>query len=266
MVWFCLRSLFTKYGWLFIRHIAVHHPIRTVKALFHARIKNKDIVSVSVKNTKDLIKPDKSIVGVGFCMKPKDPACPSLDDLHGCKYFEEYYKDAIIPEPCKDCYIKKMGLAALKSRSAFYIMTSAKDILFDVFKPTIDTGKFETGAFVLCRYSFKPFFIGMHISGIKGFMFPFCAGDCRDYKTWIKADRGEKADRTELDIETQAKIKALFCESLNDTEQAIKLEKRDNIFYPICNRIANAQDITQATKDFIRPDDEVFCGDANIWD
>ena len=122
-------------------------------------------------------------------------------------------------------------MAALESKSAFYIMTSAKDILFDVFKQAMDSGKFVSGVFILCRYSFKPFFTGMYASGIKGAMFPFCEGDCRDYGTWSRADRGEKAERTEVSAGTRATIESLFRAGADASDPAPEIKKEGNIFY-----------------------------------
>lgn len=236
MLWFCMRSLFTQYGWLFIRHIALHHPIKTVKALCSARrAKYGESLLVSTRDAKDLLQPQGSIVGVGFCMKPQTIPCPSGNDLHGCKYLESYGRnsEACMPKPCTECYIQKIGLAALRAHAAFYIMTSARDILFDVFKPALENDAFKTGLFMLCRYSFRPFFVGMHVSGIEGIMFPYASGDCRDYTTWKKADRGEKDETTELDPGVKDRIEDLIGKGFCDTGSIVKFEKRNHIFYPV---------------------------------
>ncbi len=234
MFWFCLRSLFTEYGRLFLRHVALVHPVKTIRAMRRSRGKREgDFVAQSATCTPDFLDSGKSIVGLGFCMKPKHTPCPSGRDLHGCHYLERCAEDpgAQIPPACRDCYIRKTGLAALRRGSAFYVMTSAKDILFDVFKPSIETGTFETGVFTLCRYSFRPFFTGMYLSGIRGFLFPFCEGDCRDYKTWTRADRGEKDEQTFLTQDAQGMIETLLGGEQTDG-QTVSFEKRGNIFYP----------------------------------
>ncbi len=233
MFWFCVRSLFSEYGRLFLRHIALAHPVKTVRALFRSRGKREGDFAAQSAEYGAFALGRRSIVGLGFCMKPKDAPCPSGSDLHGCGYLERYAANggAQVPPACRDCYIRKTGLAALRRGSAFYIMTSAKDILFDVFKPSLETGKFETGVFTLCRYSFQPFFTGMCISGIRGFLFPFCEGDCRDYKTWTRADRGEKDEQTFLTQDARSMIETLLGGERTG-EGDVSFEKRGNVFYP----------------------------------
>ena len=235
MLEFYLRSLFTRYGWLFIRHVAVFRPFKTIKAFFKSlNLKSKNMLIVGDKHQQSIPEQAVDIVGTGFCLKPKNPPCPSKNDLHGCKYLEEYYfKKPDIPSLCKNCYIRKTGLAALRSNSAFYIMTSARDILFDVFKPSLNYNTYSSGLFMLCRYSFKPFFIGMYASGIKGFMFAFSSGDCSDYKTWLKADRGEKDDMTQLDNDSQKRIEHLLDGTKYDNDKTLKFIKKANVFYPV---------------------------------
>ena len=234
MFWFYLRSLFSKYGWLFIRHVALFRPGKVVKAFFMSlNINSRHDLLVKQKRSDYNSESGKSIVGIGFCMKPKDPPCPSLNDLHGCRYFEEFYKydPADVPKACSGCYIKKAGTRALYASSAFYIMTSAKDILFDVYKPALNSKNFDSGVFIMCAYSFKPFFIAMYSAGLEGRIFPFCSGDCRDYSSWIKADRGEKPEQTKLVSETQNKIELLLSK-MPQNKNILRFEKKGNIFYP----------------------------------
>ena len=237
MLWFNLRSLFTRYGWLFLHRICLLHPIKAFKALLRARKINinDNFVSVSVDDPKEAMEYKKRIVGIGFCMKPRNLLCPSNTANHDCYYLERLAcsKDFAVPDACRECYIRKTGLASLRANAAFYIMTSAKDILFDVYKPALKK-EFEAGYFILCRYSFKPFFVGMEASGIKGCMFPFDKGDCRDYDTWSRADIGEKADRTTLACNTREHIETLIGEAAGNSGRIPKFEKRGNIFYPIC--------------------------------
>ena len=60
-------------------------------------------------------------------------------------------------------------------------MTSARDILDDVYVPALEDRRFTTGLFVLCRYSFKPFAVGVVASGMSATLLPLNEGDCRDY-------------------------------------------------------------------------------------
>ena len=121
---------------------------------------------------------------------------------------------------------------ALKTGAAFYVMTSAKDILFDVFTPALDEGRFSSGLFVLCRYSLRPFAVGMLASGIRGWLFPFERGDCRDYRTWLQADRGIKEEQTEINEPNQRTIRALLANAAKEPTPDTRFERRGNVLYP----------------------------------
>jgi hypothetical protein len=70
-------------------------------------------------------------------------------------------------------------MRALRAGSAFYVMTSARDILGDVYVPALERRRFATGLFVLCRYSFGPFAVGVLASGMSARLLPLGSGDCR---------------------------------------------------------------------------------------
>jgi hypothetical protein len=119
----------------------------------------------------------------------------------------------------------------LRTGGAFYIMTSARDILLDVFAPALDDGAFTSGLFVLCRYSLRPFAVGLLASGMQGWMFPFARGDCQDYQTWLQADRGVKEERTEIDKPTQERIRELLRGAAQKPSTATQFERRGNVLY-----------------------------------
>ena len=237
MTGFALRSLFTGYGWSFIRHVALPHPLKTLRAARLARHAAAAADgSVSIGSTgKTTADQQARITGVGFCLKPTENRCPSKGDLHGCRYLENsYLKDAEqMPAPCRDCVIREIGAAALQSGGAFYVMTSARDILFDVFKPALNKGAFRRGRFLLCRYSFQPFLVGLYAAGIDGTLYPFCDGDCRDYKTWLKADKGIKNEQTKLTPETRAELAEQIESEADHAGNVVRVERRGNIYYPI---------------------------------
>jgi hypothetical protein len=176
----------------------------------------------------------RTIVGVGFCLKPTDPPCPSGRSNHDCQYFEAppQLLDNDIPEPCRQCAIREIGEKALRSGSAFYIMTSARDILFDVFIPALNKDHFSTGLFALCRYSFEPFAVGLLASGIQGRLFPYKSGDCADYRTWLQADRGIKDDQTFTSDQIHEKIIGILKNAEKETASPIKIHRQGNILYP----------------------------------
>lgn len=57
------------------------------------------------------------------------------------------------------------------------------------------SGRFNHDCAYLCRYSFQPFAAGMLAAGIRGRLVAFASGDCRDYRTWVRADVGIKEER-----------------------------------------------------------------------
>jgi hypothetical protein len=122
-------------------------------------------------------------------------------------------------------------VAALKTDSAFYIMTSARDILLDVFEPSLCEGRFTSGLFVLCRYSLQPFAAGMSASGIRGCMFPFHQGDCRNYRAWLQADRGIKEEQTEIHDSTRAAIERILASAAKQPTSTAQFQKQENVFF-----------------------------------
>ena len=85
---------------------------------------------------------------------------------------------------------------------------------------------------MLCRYSMRPFAVGLLASGIRGWLLPFEKGDCRDYKTWLQADRGIKEEQTEINEQNQRTIRELIGNATKKTLLDIQFEKRGNVFYP----------------------------------
>lgn len=236
MLAFCLHSLFREYGWQFIRRVALPHPVRTATAIIDSGALDfsGDMTSISNEALNRSFEGASSIVGVGFCLKPMNPPCPSGRSNHDCHYLEHllHFGALDIPVSCRQCAIKKIGVMTLKTGSAFYIMTSARDILFDVFKPALDDGIFSLGLFMLCRYSMRPFAVGLLASGIRGWLFPFEKGDCQDYKTWLQADRGIKEDQTEINEPNQRTIRELLGNAAKEPSPASQFERRGNVFYP----------------------------------
>ena len=228
MMWsFCLHSVFREYGWQFFRRIAAPHPVKTVKAFLLA---GKIDISAGMTRLSGPCSPGmRSIVGVGFCLKPMDPPCPSGRANHDCLCIEQ--PPISEPPACRNCAIREFGMLALKTGSAFYIMTSARDILLDVFAPSLREGRFTSALFVLCRYSLRPFAVGMLASGIRGCIFQFKQGDCRDYRTWLLADRGIKNEQTEILDSTRAMIREIFASAPKESMPAVRFDKRGNVFF-----------------------------------
>lgn len=232
---FCLQSLFSEYGWQFIRQMALPHPVRTTKAILNCGTLefSDDMPVMCIETPGRNLEGAHSIVGVGFCLKPMNPPCPSGRSNHDCHYLEHLHHAGVsdIPIACRHCIIREIGIMALKTSAVFYIMTSARDILFDVFKPAITEGKFSSGLFLLCRYSLRPFAVGLLASGIRGRLFTFETGDCRDYKTWLMADRGIKEEQTGIDERTQRTIRELLMNADLNSMPDARFERQGNVFY-----------------------------------
>jgi hypothetical protein len=233
---FCLRSLFREYGWQFFGRVALPHPLRTARAVLDSGALDVSGTTIAVSPGGPVpgLEGGRSIVGLGFCLKPASPPCPSGRPNHDCQYLENLPRSGAqdTPASCRQCAIREIGLLALQSGAAVYIMTSAKDILFDVFVPALDRGRVSSGAFALCGYSVRPFAVGLLASGIRGWLFPFANGDCRDYKTWLLADRGIKDEQTALEAPKLRTLRGLLEAAVKETTPATRFEKRGHVLFP----------------------------------
>ena len=234
---FCLHSLFREYGWQFFRRIALPHPLKTAKAVrASGRLDySGDVTHLGTEDPGRAFGGAGSIVGVGFCLKPLDPPCPSGRFNHDCRFLETlpHSETTDIPAACRQCAIREIGTLARQAGAAVYVMTSAKDILLDVFAPALDEGRFTAGLFALCRYSLRPFAVGLLAGGMRGWMFPFETGDCRDYRTWLRADRGTKEERTEIKPSNRSAIREFLREAAQESPRATGFEKRGNVLFPL---------------------------------
>ena len=232
---FCLNSLFREYGWLFFRRMALPHPVKTAKAFLASGAidPSPGVIDVPAAGRGEGLEGGRSVVGVGFCLKPMDPPCPSGRANHDCMYLENL-AGAEAPDAhlaCRECTIREIGTEALRSGAAFYVMTSAKDILLDVFAPALDERRFSAGVFVLCRYSLRPFSVGLLASGMRGRLFTFESGDCRDYRTWLQADRGIKDEQTAIADGDRELLMGLLGGAAAGPTPGARFVREGNIFY-----------------------------------
>lgn len=221
MTAFLWRSLFRAYGWSFLWHVALPHPLRTLRAVAAAGRLPCAGDSVDVFGTMTDGGAPRRVVGAGFCLKPM--ACPSGRFNHDCAWLE-----GAAGACCGACEIRRQGARALGAGAAFYIMTSARDILLDVYLPALRERRFSDGVFYLCRYSFRPFAVGLLAAGIRGRLVAFASGDCCDYRAWVRADVGLKDERTELPKAAQAGGGA------EEARTAPRAEKRGGVYLPRC--------------------------------
>jgi hypothetical protein len=233
---FCFQSLFREYGWQFLRHVGAPHPVRTASAVVDSGRLDLagDVVTTFNGAPAPTLEGPRSIVGVGFCLKPNAPPCPSGRPNHDCLYLERLLPSGAssIPAACRQCGIREIGLMALGRGAAFYIMTSARDILFDLFTPALGERRFTAGLFVLCRYSLRPFAVGLLASGVRAWLLPFERGDCADYRTWLAADRGIKDERTTIGERSQETIRELLRNGTKTRIRFKRFERRGNVLEP----------------------------------
>lgn len=217
-IWeFSLRSVPRLYGRMFMRDIALRHPVRTVQALLAYRHfyrhdhREETIINVGVErasNGQEETPPGQSgglLVALGFCQKPLGPpsvGCPAGRFSHECTVMTRSdllaADDGQLPRPCNDCDIRLVGAAALRAGATVYIMTSAADIARHLFIPMLEAERFGHGLFLLCPYSIPAMILPLLICRLPSSLVGYDEGDCRDYAEFILADEGTKDKRTWL--------------------------------------------------------------------
>jgi hypothetical protein len=202
---FCLNSLLRSYGRGFLRHIGGPHPARAAAGLQAGASLDLSgdppyIMPTGRSREEPLPLGPETVIGLGYCLKPLEPPCPSGRPNHDCRLLEQGIDPSRLPEdsPCRDCLIGAIGFRALHRGCAVYVMTSAADILDDVFRPALEEGRYMAGLFALCPYSIRPFSVPLAAIGLQAWLFPYDRGDCADYPTWLQADRGIKREQTGL--------------------------------------------------------------------
>jgi hypothetical protein len=219
---FCLRSLYREYGAAFLARVVFAHPVAAVRGM----VRYWRGWSLAPDPWPG---GDGSLVGIGFCMKPLSPACPSGRPNHRCRFFDD--EPGGMAPVCRDCLVRITGKQALASGSAFYVMTSARDILHDVLLPALLRGQIRHAVLVMCRYSFEPMRLALAICGIKALLFPFLHGDCRDYATWRRADVGDKLEQTLIDESSLAELMGTLSAAALPPP-AMRFERVGNIYEP----------------------------------
>lgn len=234
---FCRHSLFREYGWQFFRRIVLPHPVRTARAVKAAHALELSDGMTELPGGKESGSFDggaRSIVGLGFCLKPLVPPCPAGRPNHDCLFLENPggAGRSAVPAACRQCAIREFGTLAGRAGTAVYIMTSARDILFDVFAPALADGRFAAGLFTLCRYSLKPFATGLLAAGMRGWLVPFETGDCRDYRTWLQADRGNKQEQTAINEPNRLAMVAMLRAAAPEPAGPVRFQRRGNVLFP----------------------------------
>jgi hypothetical protein len=212
------------YGRVFVRDVVLRHPLRTLKGIrayrrfpWQAQLEG-DVTRLSAGTEADLPQAiagtdGRFLVALGFCQKPVGApgvGCPAGRFNHQCHILQRDdlldVQAAFLPSACRDCGVRVIGAAALRAGAAVYIMTSAVDIACDLFLPTLETGRFQHGLFLQCRYSIPAMILPLLICGIRSILVGYAAGDCRDYAQFLLADEGTKDERTRLNPAAHADV------------------------------------------------------------
>lgn len=224
-IWeFSFRSLPRLYGRLFLRAIVLRHPRRTLKGIqayrrFPWQVQLEgDVTRLCAGTEADLRQAiagtdGRFLVALGFCQKAVGApgvGCPAGRFNHQCHILLRddllEVQAAFLPIACRDCDVRIIGAAALQAGAAVYIMTSAVDVAHHLFLPTLETGRFQHGLFLQCRYSIPAMILPLLICGIGSMLIGYAAGDCRDYAQFLLADEGTKDERTRLNPATRAYV------------------------------------------------------------
>ena len=224
-IWeFSFRSLPRLYGRIFVREIALRHPLRTLTGLLayrrfarHPR-REGDITHLYAGTEADLreeiIEADGGfLVALGFCQKPAGApgvGCPAGRFNHECHVLARddvlEVQAQSLPIACRDCDVRAIGAAALRAGAVVYIMTSAADIARHLFIPTLEDGRFRHGLFLQCPYSIPAMILPLLICRIRSLLVEYAEGDCRDYAQFLLADEGVKDERTHLNPTAHAHV------------------------------------------------------------
>jgi len=223
---FCLRSLCKEYGVAFLRRVMLAHPLATLRGMVRF-LRQPSAGPAAWRGGAG------SLVGVGFCLKPLVPACPSGRANHDCAFFEsdlQLDEDAW-PAPCRECLIRVVGGQALASASTLYVMTSAQDILFDVLLPALEARRFHRALLTICRFSFEPIRLALAIAAVEAQLIPFVHGDCREYATWRRADIGDKPEQTTLEQAGVRELQQTLSSAARD-DPPPRFRKSGHLFEP----------------------------------
>jgi len=236
---FSFNSLSQAYGRTFVRRIVVRHPLRTLRGfvtycqtLSADRPRERLLLGCGEDEfvKRAVSDSERLLVATGFCQKPlrQRPAirsaglrsdgsaqdCPAGRYNHDCLYLsrlELNSKSQVrYPPACLDCSIRVLGHAALEARASFAVLTSAQDIAHDVLIPALEERRFNRVLFAICRYSVEPMSLALLVCGLEGYIFPYESGACADYRQWLRADGGDKPERTTLSAQTVARLLGLL--------------------------------------------------------
>jgi hypothetical protein len=253
---FALHSLFHTYGRVFVQHMALRHPLRTARGLwaYWRTPPGGPADQRSLSNTSEATwiaratsAGERLLVATGFCQKPLRTGqggydCPAGRFNHDCLYLAPLElgvaRQAPLHPACAICPIRRLGYAALQAGASLAILTSALDIAHDILLPSLEEQRFAHILFAICPYSLEPMSLALLICGLDGYLFPYETGACANYSQWLRADRGDKPDRTTLSGPSAASLLYLLETIAAGRVEAGLLQPtdyqlQDNVFRPL---------------------------------
>lgn len=216
LVDFSVHSVTQAYGRVFVRRVILHHPWSALRGLVaHARMlrvcRPQERVLLSCSESEFVGRaataPERLLVATGFCQKPTGTSgcaqhCPAGRFNHDCVYLARLTLNSTslsrIPSGCVGCEIRELGQAALAAGASFAVLTSALDIARDILLPALEQRRFTLFLFAVCPLSVEPMSLALLTCGLEGYIFPYDTGACVDYDQWLRADGGDKPERTAL--------------------------------------------------------------------
>jgi len=251
---FSFKSLPRPYGLVFVRHVVLRHPLRTLRGLWMYCLTFR-----AGQSEYRLLFPDddafvehtagdgeRLLVGTGFCQKPrhlngKGYDCPVGRFNHDCLYLSNLDLNSSgaeqIHSACLDCSVRVLGHAALEAGASFVVLTSALDIARDVLLPALEERRFARVLFAVCPYSVEPMSLALLTCGMGGYVFRYHTGFCTNYAQWLRADGGDKPERTTLSTSSTATLidvlKAIAARRLlSGRVRPTHYEQVDHVFRP----------------------------------
>jgi len=232
---FAGRSLAQPYGRFFLRRLVLRHPWRTLVGLRRYRRfvrQNREAAAdgqgelalVGVASPAELQSVAMAgqgdfLVALGFCQKPlptpDDPVgCPAGRFNHDCLYLAQLDL-AVSTEPapalaCHGCAVRALGRQALPAGATLHVMTAALDIAQDVLLPSLEQRRFAAAVLLLCPYSVPPMALALAICGLPALLATYRRGACTNYGQWLRADGGDKPERTAIGEAAGAQVAALL--------------------------------------------------------
>lgn len=222
---FSYHSLSQAYGHAFLCQVILRHPLCALLGFWRywralcgdvpeARVLCLDGEEAFVRRAASA--GERLLVGTGFCQKPLRAAlpdgrqnaatstydCPAGRFTHDCLYLSHLElgsaSETLLHPACTDCSIRILGYAALQAGASFAVLTSALDIARDILFPALEEQRFTCILFAICPYSVEPMSLALSICGMEGYLFRYQSGSCANYQQWLRADRGDKPERTVL--------------------------------------------------------------------